>query len=156
MKPVAFILLMSLTGWVTAQHETREDDHCKVHNKMMCSSRNCLLRGNHISNCCEYKKPYSRLLGGKQYTLLNPCEDILLYKQEVRVNKWVTYSYFFSKDIDSPLVKLTKDNLQLAYPDDREFQKKLDELFTSDRELSRFDGLYNMYLLNWLYAKVKE
>lgn len=156
MKPVAFLLLMSLTGWVNAQQDTREDDYCKVHNKIMCGNNTCVRLSSYVSNCCEYKRPYSRIVDGQRYTLLNPCEDILLYKQEVRVNKWISYNYFFSKEIDSPAMELTKENLKVAYPEDTEFHKKLDELFSNDSQLIRFDGLYNMYLINWLFAKVKQ
>ena len=155
-KPViAFILLMSLAGGVAGQ-DARENGYCKVHNKVMCGNNTCVLLSSYVSNCCQYKKPYSRIVGGQRYMLLNPCEDILLYKQEVRVNKWISYHYFFSKEIDSPAMKLTKANLKLAYPEDVEFRQKLDEIFSNDSQLIRFDGLYNMYVVNWLYARVKE
>lgn len=155
-KPViAFILLMSLAGWVAAQ-DARENGYCKVHNKVICCNNTSVLLSSYVSTCCEYKKPYSRIVDGQRYMLLNPCEHILLYKQEVRVNKWISNHYFFSKEIDSPAMKLTKANLKLAYPEDIEFRQKLDEIFANDSQLIRFDGLYNMYVVNWLYARVKE
>jgi hypothetical protein len=111
---------------------------------------------NQVSNCCDYKKTYSRYANGKQYTLLNPCEHILLYKHEIKVSKWPQYEYYFSQDIESPILKLTRENLKIVYADNTEFQEKLDMVFRNDGELSRFDGLYNMHLVNWLYNQVTQ
>lgn len=153
---IPFILFISLAGWATAQQDSDCDGNCNEHNKAECGNSNCILLKEQAQDCCEYRKKYSRYVDGRQYTLLNPCEEILLYKYEVKENKWTIYSYYFSKNLDSPVLKLTKENLKLAYPDDVEFHKKLDQIFNNDSQLSRFDGLYNMYLVNWLFAKVKQ
>lgn len=157
MRPVILsILSIGLSFEATAQEDIPDNNHCNEHKHFACSISTCAFLKTRISNCCEYRNTYSRFVDGKQYILLNPCENIKLYKHEVRANKWVSYSYFFSRDIDSPILKLTRENLQLAYPDDPEFQKKLDELFSKDSQLTRFDGLYNMYAVNWLYVRVKH
>ena len=156
MKCIASIFLMSLAGWATAQQDPNQVGHCNEHNNTECGNNNCILLKDQVPDCCEYRKKYSRYVDSKQYTLLNPCEEILLYRHEVKETKWTSYSYYFSKDLESPVLKLTNENLKLAYPDDVEFHKKLDEIFNNDSQLSRFDGLYNMYLVNWLFAKVKQ
>lgn len=145
---------MSLAGWVTAQQD--QDGHCDEHNSAECGNSNCILLKGQVPDCCEYKKKYSRSVDGRQYILLNPCEEILLYKHVVKESKWTTYSYYFSKDLESPVLKLTKENLKKSYKDDVDFNKKLDEVFTNDRQLAGFDTLYNMYVVNWLYTWVKK
>jgi hypothetical protein len=72
------------------------------------------------------------------------------------VSKWPQYEYYFSQDIESPILKLTRENLKIVYADNTEFQEKLDMVFRNDGELSRFDGLYNMHLVNWLYNQVTQ
>lgn len=154
MKHVISVLLMLLAGWATAQQD--QDAYCNELNKAVCGNSNCALLKHYVRDCCEYKKPYARSISGKQYVLLNPCEEILLYKHEKKANKWTSYSYYFSQDLESPVLKLTKENLKLVFPDDAEFHRKLDQIFYNDSQLSRFDGLYNMYLVNWLFARVKQ
>lgn len=153
---IPFILFISLAYRATAQQDISRDGYCSEHDKTGCGNNNCIHLKDQVQDCCEYRKKYSRYVDGRQYTLLNPCEEILLYKHEVKENKWATCSYYFSKDLEGPVLKLTRENLKLAYPDDIEFHKKLDELFSNDSQLSRFDGLYNMYLVNWLFARVKQ
>lgn len=156
MKSITVILLMLLAGWATAQKNSDHDGHCNEHNRAECGNSNCILLKNQVRDCCEYRKKCSRYADGRQYALLNPCEEILLYRHEEKVGKWISYSYYFSKDLESPMLKLTKENLKSIYSDDFEFHKKLDEIFSNDSQLSRFDSLYNMYLVNWLYARVKQ
>jgi hypothetical protein len=157
MEFIISILFISLAGLATAQKNFDHDGHSNEHNWAECSNGNCILLRNQVPDCCEYRKKYSRYADGRQYKLLNPCEEILLYRYEEKSGKWITYShYYFSKDLDSPILKLTKENLKGIYFDDFEFHKKLDEIFSNDSQLSRFDGLYNTYVVNWLYARVKQ
>ncbi|MEX1240650.1 MAG: hypothetical protein WEB30_13075 [Cyclobacteriaceae bacterium] len=93
-------------------------------------------------------------MNGKHFTLLNPCEPILLYKRVVSPGKWTSIEYYFGKDPDTEIMPLTRENLKKAFPENIEFHKKLDALFRNNSQLSRFDRLYNTFVVNWLYTHV--
>lgn len=121
-----------------------------------CSNAACDPRKRHMAGHCSCPPTGRRLVNGKHYTLLNPCEPILLYKSVVNPGKWTSIEYYFSKDPDTEIMPLTRENLKKAFPDNKEFHKKLDALFLNNSQLARFDKLYNIYVVNWLYTHVNS
>ncbi|MCK6617108.1 MAG: hypothetical protein L6Q51_05665 [Cyclobacteriaceae bacterium] len=103
----------------------------------------------------DCKGLFHRFIDKVNYAILNPTEYIILYKHEVRAHKQSELHYMFSRGLDGHVYKLTKQNLKQAFSDQFEFQKKIDEVFKNDIELSRYDKATKTYLINWLYGRVK-
>ena len=120
-----------------------------------CKMNVCAASKKHMAGHCNCPGKSRRLVEGQYYTLLNPCEDILLYKKPVNPNKWTSFEYYFGTG-DGTLMRLTKENLKKAFPDNGEFHFRLDVLFRNNSDLIKFDRLYNMYLLNWAYTRVNQ
>lgn len=97
-----------------------------------------------------------RFIEGLNYVIVNPTEYILIYRHELRPNKGTEVSYMFSRGVESIPSSLTRANLIKAFPDQPEFQKKVDEIFRRDTELSRYDEVSKVYLVNWLYQRVNN
>lgn len=97
-----------------------------------------------------------RFIDKVNYAILNPTEYIILYKHEIRAHKRSELHYMFSRGIEGHVYKLSKENLKQAFSDQLEFQKKIDEVFKNDPELSRYDKATKTYVVNWLYARVKQ
>ena len=92
-----------------------------------------------------------RFSGNIDYLVMNPYETILLYKVEIMQTKASApkvYSYYFSKDVSSPLQELTKANLKAAFPGNHKFHDELDSNFKSDSELTAYDSFHKMYKVN--------
>ena len=92
-----------------------------------------------------------RFSGNKDYLVLNPKEMILLYKVEVPQPKAASpkkYNYYFSKDANSPIQDLTKENVKAAFPDNHKFHDALDENFKTDTDLASYDTFHKMYKVN--------
>lgn len=91
---------------------------------------------------------------GKNYRLLNPKEEILLYSYEtktleIKYTKTVL-NYYFSKNYNSPLIPLTIANLMEQYRNNNEFIEYLHLYYKSDTELCEYDYQHNQYKLNQL------
>ncbi len=125
-------------------------------NRTTCFAINCSLLKSPGSDGCNCKVSLKRLVDGKHYTLLNPCEHILLYRHEIRVGKMIQNDFYFGENLESPLVKLTKENLKNTFSDHPDFQKKIDQVFRRDGDLPRYDNASGEYLLNWLYSRSKS
>lgn len=97
-----------------------------------------------------------RFIGGKSYTILNPSGYILLYMFGVPNHHEEIVEYRFSRGADGPIMELSKENLKKAFPENRDFQEKVDHVFRGRLELTAYDEARRMYVVNWLYTKVKE
>jgi hypothetical protein len=64
--------------------------------------------------------------------------------------------YRFSRGADGAVMELSKENLKKAFPENEDFQQKIDQIFGSRLELTAYDGGHRMYVVNWLYARVKD
>ena len=87
-----------------------------------------------------------------EYIILNPKEQVLIYKHETvpsKGNPKITH-YFFSKDADSAIQKLTLANLKAAFPTNHKFHDALDGYFKSDADLAEYDSFHKMYKINHL------
>ncbi|MBL7931593.1 MAG: hypothetical protein JNL60_06820 [Bacteroidia bacterium] len=91
----------------------------------------------------------------QKYILLNPSEEILLYKQELKVGeakyRQVAVFYFFSEKAGSPILPLSILNLETCFQNNKRFTEFLEIYFKNDLELSEYDYNHNMYKLNRLF-----
>jgi hypothetical protein len=78
-----------------------------------------------------------RFVGNGHYTILNPTEEILLYKHSSigSKNQPAQTHYYFSLSDSGEVQKLTLTNLKSAIPDNHKFHDALDMEFKSDDEL---------------------
>ena len=91
----------------------------------------------------------------KGYTLLNPGEEITIYKyvhyahSSKEADKYA-HIYFFSTAATDTLQPLTSLNLKKAFPDNHPFHDALDANFKADKELINYDEFHKMYKISWL------
>lgn len=102
-----------------------------------------------------------RLYDNKELEVLNPDEQILIYKytittQQPKATPVVMVRYFFTRDAANPPVELTKDNLKKASPENHKFHDALDENFKTDEELISYDKFHHAYKLNWLLQETTK
>ena len=95
-----------------------------------------------------------RISGRRTYTILNPGESILIYFLQYRTGEpkypEMTRVYFFSNNACSPLVPLTRSNLETYFAYNHKFIEFLELYFRSDFELTEFDNIHQKYKLNVL------
>ena len=99
-----------------------------------------------------------RFVDNKDYRVLNPDEDLLIYVYQHPVHapkEAYKYRpmYFFSRDAVSAPQPLTKANLKAAFPDHHKFHDALEQNFKGDAELTTYDDFHRMYKLNWVYKR---
>ena len=58
--------------------------------------------------------------------------------------------YFFSVGAAGPVVRLTRENLKRALPDNHRFHDSIDQMFTSDEDASLYDAFHKMFKVNRL------
>ena len=95
---------------------------------------------------------YRFLSNTKEAVILNPKEQVILYKHEMAAGKGnpkITH-YYFSKDAASPIQELTIANLKAAFPDNHKFHDAIESNFKSDADLSAYDRFHKMYKINHL------
>jgi hypothetical protein len=85
-----------------------------------------------------------------EYLILNPKEQILIYKEAVVTGKGSLshVDYFFSKDAASDVQPLTMENLKAAFPTNHKFQYSMDAAFENDANLARYDSFHKIYKIN--------
>jgi len=98
-----------------------------------------------------------RFVGDSHYVILNPTEEILLYKHiiEASKNQKAAIHYYFSLSGNGEVQTLTLTNLKKAFPDNHKFHDALDAEFKSDDELVTYDSFHKTYKLNRLYVNNK-
>lgn len=98
-----------------------------------------------------------RFTGDSHYLILNPTEQILLYKHELLAskNQQAVIHYYFSKGANAEVQDLTLTNLKNAFPDRHQLHDALDAEFKSDDELNAYDSFHKMYKINRLLAANK-
>lgn len=94
-----------------------------------------------------------RFVDQNHYTVLNPKEEILLYKHVIVAskNQQETVHYFFSKSAASEVLDLNLTNLKNAFPDNHRFHDLLDTQFDLNTPLAAYDSYHKMYKVNRLY-----
>jgi hypothetical protein len=98
-----------------------------------------------------------RFAGNSHYVILNPTEDILLYKHTVEAskNQKAEVHYYFSVSSAGELQTLTLMNLKEAFPENHKLHDALDAEFKADDQLAQYDSFHKMYKVNRLYASNK-
>ncbi len=96
-----------------------------------------------------------RLVDRVAYEVLNPDDDLLLYRWETvsSAKNPIPPRYFFSAGADGQLSDLTTANLKKAYPDRHAFHDALDQYFTSGRSLLQFDDFHRQFKLVRLFVQ---
>ena len=88
------------------------------------------------------------------YVILNPTEQILLYKHAIKgsKNQPAEVHYYFSVFGAGEVQALTLMNLKKAFPENHKLHDALDAEFKTDDQLSEYDTFHKMYKVNRLYA----
>lgn len=91
----------------------------------------------------------------KGYTLINPGEQISIYKfmhpsHSPKEAGNYADKYFFTSGSSDTLQELTKTNLKKAFPENHSFHDALDANFTKDSELTNYDEFHKIYKVNRL------
>lgn len=102
-----------------------------------------------------------RFFGGNdQYEIINPEEQIIIYKKAKLISGKGTrtplVNYYFSKDASSSIEELTIMNLKNAFPDNHAFHDAIDATFKSNADLASYDNFHKMYKVNWLLKQNKN
>jgi hypothetical protein len=94
-----------------------------------------------------------RFVGQSHYTVLNPREEILLYKHVIQAskNQEEAVHYYFSTSADVEVQQLSLTNLKKAFPDNHKFHDMLDVEFNGIIDLAQYDSFHKMYKVNRLY-----
>ena len=128
----------------------------KGHIKVTHNSSTYTLLKDEIFGYRDCKGNSFRFINGKSYTILNPTGYILLYMYGVPNHHEEIVDYRFSRGVDGAVKELSKENLKKAFPENKAFQQKIDHIFGTRLELTAYDEGHGMYVVNWLYARVKD
>ena len=98
-----------------------------------------------------------RFTGDNHYVILNPTEEILLYKHTIAgsKNQEAAIHYYFSLSSKGEVQTLTLANLKNAVPNNLKFHDALDAEFKTDGQLASYDSFHKMYKVNRLYRSNK-
>lgn len=100
-----------------------------------------------------------RTKGKREYKVLNYGEStIIIYRRNISrppAGRTNVTNYYFSKDVFSPVEKLTFENLKAAFPDQDKFHEQLKARFKYNTDLASFDTIHKIYLINWIYQNTK-
>ncbi|MEO6304342.1 MAG: hypothetical protein ABIP51_14345 [Bacteroidia bacterium] len=111
------------------------------------------LKKDSIFGYCDKNTSY-RFYKNLNYKILNPTESVLLYSYSSlggNKNTEVITTYFFSIEPTCPVIKLSKQNLKIAFIENGIFIDLLDTYFHNDDELLNYDKGHDIYLLNRIY-----
>lgn len=98
-----------------------------------------------------------RFVGNREYRILE-VHAVAVYAvqlpdregDDLAVGKVEVFDYFFSVGADGPVLRLTRQNLKEAFPDNHRFHDALDQTFRAEEELARFDDFHKMFKVNRL------
>ena len=126
---------------VTHHGETRKYVKSEVYGFRTCDGRDYRFVANREYRILEVKTAaiYSVQLPDRE------GEDLAVGKEEV-------FDYFFSVGAEGPILRLTRQNLRQAFPDNHRFHDALDQTFRTDAELAQFDAFHKMFKVNRLLA----
>ncbi len=100
--------------------------------------------------------PLKKATSKNGYTIVNPGEEILIYKyvhasHSPKEAEKYKPKYFFSIKSSDVLQDLNKENLKKTFPDNHPFHDALDVNFKDDKDLIEYDSFHKMYKLNRIY-----
>lgn len=99
-----------------------------------------------------------RLFQGKIYPMVNPGEDILIYKivtDPIGKSQPAQTRWYFSRSASWAIQPLTIGNLLGAFPENHTFHDAIMAEFKFDSELPRYDSVHKMMRINRLYKNTK-
>ncbi|HXB42661.1 MAG TPA: hypothetical protein VNV85_01320 [Puia sp.] len=99
-----------------------------------------------------------RIFQGINFYLLNPGEDIPIYKailNPVSKGNIIRVKYCFSKSPVSEILDLTIENLKSAFPDNAHFSDAIDAHFKDDSDLYVYNNMIKSFELNRVYNGCK-
>lgn len=98
-----------------------------------------------------------KFVNNDHYMVLNPNEEILIYKHEIPAskNQKAATHYYFSASVVEDVKELTLSNLKNAYPENHKFHDLLDAEFKSGDLLAAYDSFHKTYKINRLFANSK-
>lgn len=96
-------------------------------------------------------RDYRFAANNQHYPVLNPGEDLLIYKvEQAAVGKNPGFvRLYFSPTAAAPMLPLTLLAVKRAFPDNHRFHDLLDAQFQGG-DLAAYDALHRMTKLNWL------
>ncbi|TYZ07247.1 hypothetical protein FY528_15640 [Hymenobacter lutimineralis] len=91
----------------------------------------------------------------EHYPILNPGEEVLLYKiEQPTVGKNPGFvRLYFSSSAQAPVQPLTLLTLKRAFPDNHAFHDLLDAQFHAGGDLTMYDTYHRMTKINWLLCQ---
>lgn len=92
-----------------------------------------------------------RFVGNREYQILE-AGGVLLYSAYLHVGRRSVRRYFFSNGADGQVLRLTRDNLKRAFPDNHRFHDALDQTFKRDDDLIQFDDFHRQFKVNRLLS----
>lgn len=96
---------------------------------------------------------FFRFSNRKEYLLLNPGEQILVYEHIVSkppMGRTNVTNYYFTIGVNGSLEKLTIAKIKAAFPANTKFHQLIDEYFKYNTDLAKGDKINNKYLINRL------
>ncbi|MES2648124.1 MAG: hypothetical protein V4717_14700 [Bacteroidota bacterium] len=98
-----------------------------------------------------------RIIDKTDYSILNPDDDLLLYKFQVMSTAKDPRSpiFKFSVRANGALFDLNTTNLKNIFPDNHAFHDELDSQFRNKNSLLEFDNYHKQYKLVRLFNKYK-
>jgi len=101
-----------------------------------------------------------RFFNKKELLLLNPGEEILIYK--LALSKPLTggttdiTDYYFSVDNNGEVYLLTIKNLKQAFNGNLQFQALVSKNFKYNSRLASYDYNHGLYKINWLLKQTEK
>lgn len=91
-----------------------------------------------------------RVYSNTEYPLINPGEQIMIYKLTTSSTKASpkVINYYFSKDAESKVEDLTISNLKAAFHDNHKFHDLIDAQFHNNKELTLYDNTHKIMKVN--------
>lgn len=96
---------------------------------------------------------------GKSYTAFVKSGDFILYEKEIYPNpkSFVSVTkYYFTYKNNEDAYELTKYNLKRVFINNIEFCEAIEQYFSSDAELPKYDANFKQYTLIRLYIKYNK
>ncbi len=113
-----------------------------------------LLKDSLFGYCDAWNNCY-RFFGDEIYTILNPKEEILLYKIEYGMDGPKSFlrstRYFFSINAAAAIQKLDLYLVLKAFEGNDQFTELIELYFRNNSELLEYDPVHKMYKLNRLF-----
>jgi hypothetical protein len=158
-----------LNGGDFRKNEISPSKKCKI--KIHESPYRPIVQLKYQDTICSYKKDsifgyidshgstfrfYKKLI----YTIINPKENILIYKREVDSGNPKDFRtntvYYFSKDEKSDILPLNVTNVLNAFNENERFTDLIETHFRSNADLLTYDGVHLKFKINHLLELSKK